>query len=173
MFSRLRARVCATLLVLIGSLGIAVSAAPAASAATDPNPIAHAIFDLINSERAANGVPAMTSDPSLRSAAHSHNLTMARWNTLSHQLPGEPPFYTRISNTGYRWSYCAENVAWNGDMSQNGGLALEVMMYNETAPYNSHRANILSRTYTQVGVDVYLDYTHHKLWLTEDFARHA
>ena len=150
-----------------------MSAAPAASATTDPNPIATAVFYLINTERAANFLPPLTSDPRLRSAAHTHNLTMASWNTLSHQLPGEPTFSTRISNAGYRWSYSAENVGWNGDMSQTGGLALEQMMYGERPPNIGHRINILSRTYTQVGVDVYLDNAHHKLWLTEDFGRPA
>jgi uncharacterized protein YkwD len=45
-------------------------------------------------------------------------------------------------------------------------------MYNEKAPNNGHRLNILSSKFRQVGVDVYLDRTHHKVWLTTDFGRH-
>lgn len=174
MLNRPRVRFfCAAFITLVSALGFAVSVAPAASAATDPNPIATAIFYLINQERAANYLPQLYSDPRLRSSAHAHNLTMAKYDTLSHQLPGEPVFSTRITNAGYHWSYCAENVGWNGDMSQSGGLALEQMMYNEKAPNIAHRINILSRTYTNVGVDVYMDNVHHKLWLTEDFGKPA
>jgi uncharacterized protein YkwD len=175
MFSRFRARFCAALLVLASIIGLTLTAAtltaPPAGAAVDPNPIATAIYYQLNAERARNYLPPLLSDYRLRNAAHGHNLTMARWNTLSHQEPGEAPFYTRITNAGFHWSYCAENIAWNYDMTQAGGLALETMMYNEKPPNIPHLINILSRTYTYVGVDVYLDLAHHKLWLTEDFAR--
>jgi hypothetical protein len=54
-------------------------------------------------------------------------------------------------------------------MTQAGALALQTMMYNEVAPNNSHRLNILSTHYKDVGVDILLDGAHGKLWLTEDF----
>jgi uncharacterized protein YkwD len=44
------------------------------------------------------------------------------------------------------------------------------MMYNEVAPNNGHRLNILSTRFKDVGIDVVIDTTHGKLWLTEDFA---
>ena len=40
-------------------------------------------------------------------------------------------------------------------------------------PNDGHRRNILSSTFTVVGVDIYLDPAHGRLWLTEDFARLA
>jgi uncharacterized protein YkwD len=46
-------------------------------------------------------------------------------------------------------------------------------MLGETPPNDGHRRNILSATFAVVGVDVYLDSTHGRLWLTEDFARLA
>jgi uncharacterized protein YkwD len=42
-------------------------------------------------------------------------------------------------------------------------------MYNETPPNDGHRLNILNTHYRNVGVDVYFDKVHHKLWLTTDF----
>lgn len=171
MFNSLRARICAALLSLLCACGLAVGVAPSASADIPTNAtISYAVFQLINSERAANHLPALKSDPHLRAAAHGHNVTMAKYNTLSHQLPGEPTFNVRISNTGFHCGYCGENVGWNSDRSQNGGLALEVSMYNEKAPNNGHRLNILSTRYNYVGVDVIIDTAHGKLWLTEDFA---
>jgi uncharacterized protein YkwD len=56
-------------------------------------------------------------------------------------------------------------------MTQAGALSLEASMLGETPPNDGHRQNILSSTFTMVGVDVYLDQTHGRLWLTEDFAR--
>lgn len=172
MFNSLRARCCAAFLSLLCVGGLAVAVAPSASADIPTNAtISYAVFQLLNSERASNRLPALKSDPHLRAAAHGHNLAMAKYNTLSHQLPGEAVFNVRMANSGFRCSYCGENVAWNGNTSQAGGTALEVMMYNEKAPNNGHRLNILSPRFTYVGVDVIIDTAHGKLWLTEDFAR--
>jgi uncharacterized protein YkwD len=127
---------------------------------------------MINRERAAHGLPALWMNPKLQVAARRHNLHMAQHNTMSHQLPGEPYFGRRILNAGYHWSYAGENIAWNSDMTKAGVKLLERLMYHEKAPYNDHRLNILSKHYHGVGVDVYLDKTHHKVWLTTDFGRH-
>ena len=90
---------------------------------------------------------------------------------MSHQLPGELSLGARITRTGYRWSYIGENVAWNSDISKAGVLLLQRLMYNETPPNDGHRQNILSRAFKHVGVDVYIDRVHHKVWLTTDFGR--
>jgi hypothetical protein len=49
-------------------------------------------------------------------------------------------------------------------------LSIEAAMMAERAPNDGHRRNILSRSVTAIGIDVYWDKAHHKLWLTEDFA---
>jgi hypothetical protein len=46
------------------------------------------------------------------------------------------------------------------------------MMYNEKAPYDGHRVNIQYPYFANVGVDVLIDTTHQKVWLTVDFGRH-
>ena len=46
-------------------------------------------------------------------------------------------------------------------------------MYNEVPPNDGHRVNILSHTFRQVGIDVYYDARHHKLWFTQDFGVRA
>ena len=46
-------------------------------------------------------------------------------------------------------------------------------MYNEVAPYDGHRLNILNRHYRDVGIDIYMDAAHHKMWLTQDFGLHV
>jgi uncharacterized protein YkwD len=102
-------------------------------------------------------------------SAHGHNLQMARQNTMSHQLPGEPYFATRIQDAGYDYDWAGENVGWNSEMNLAGVLALEAEMFDEVPPDDGHRQNILSAHFRNVGVDVYPDNVNHKVWLTEDF----
>ena len=65
-----------------------------------------------------------------------------------------------------------QNSNGDGVMTQTGVLSLQKVMYNEKAPNNGHRLNILSSRFRNVGVDVYMDWAHHKVWLTTDFGRH-
>jgi uncharacterized protein YkwD len=118
-------------------------------------------------------LPALTVTADLQASAHSHDLTMAAANQLSHQLPGESDLGTRETNAGVSWTAAGENIGWTSDTTQAGALSIEASMLAETPPNDGHRRNILSSTYTVVGVDVYLDSAHGRLWLTEDFARLA
>jgi uncharacterized protein YkwD len=174
-YGRLRALLL-TLAMILGTFTVAFTTASPASAAlarrtTVENQISWAVKNLINSERALHGIRPLRMSAELRLAARRHNVRMAQADTMSHQLPGEPYFGRRITMAGYSWSYAGENVAWNSDMTKAGVLLLQRLMYREKAPYNDHRLNILSRNYRHVGVDVYMDKVHHKVWLTTDFGR--
>lgn len=128
---------------------------------------------LLNTERRSHArVPVRMSSKLVR-AAHRHNLAMAAANTMSHQLPGERFFANRISRTGYAWQSLGENVGWNSRQTKWGLLSLERLMYREKAPNNGHRLNILGRSFRQVGIDVYFDKTHNKMWFTQDFGQPA
>lgn len=161
-----------TLLALIGAL-----LAPAAAEASTPAvtrtewSMAVALEKLLNSERKAHHLPALTMRTALLRSARSHNLAMARANTMSHQLPGEPGLATRVTRAGYKWHYAGENIGWNSIMTTAGVLQLEKIMYAELPPNDGHKLNILNSHYTNIGVDVYLDKAHHKVWLTTDFGR--
>jgi uncharacterized protein YkwD len=159
----------ATFISLVAVAGSA-SAVPARTA--QERSIASAVLKVLNAERAAHHLPRLSSRSKLRLSARRHNVMMAKRNTLSHQLPGEADFARRISATGYHWSYAGENIGWNSVLTKRGVVALEKIMYNEKAPNDGHRRNILSRSFRNVGVDVYIDRKHHKAWLTTDFGRH-
>lgn len=164
--------------MLLGVFAGALLTASPASATIPPrttleNQIDWAIRSLINTERAAHGLAPVAMSSQLRLSARRHNVTMAKDNTMSHQLPGEPYFGRRMILAGYYWNYAGENIAWNSDMSLAGVVLLQNLMYHEKAPYNDHRLNILSTHYRNVGVDVYLDKTHHKVWLTTDFGHRS
>jgi uncharacterized protein YkwD len=131
--------------------------------------LAIAMLKLLNVERAAHGRAALRMNTRLIQSAHGHNVTMARANTMSHLLPGEAGFLARLIAVGYQPRAAAENIGWNSNRSMDGVLYLQRIMYNEVAPNDAHRVNILNTTYREVGVDVYMDNTNHKVWITQDF----
>jgi uncharacterized protein YkwD len=158
-------------LAVLSALSIAV--APAIASATTATDDAQSVFRTINRERAVHALPALHWNSLLTSAAHAHNLLMARYDTLSHQLSGERTLGNRVTAVGYAWRALGENVGQTSDCSLAGVLNVERMMYREVAPNDAHRRNILSRAFRAVGVDVVMDTKHHKAWLTEVFAAPA
>ncbi len=132
---------------------------------------ANAVLAELNAERANHGLRALKMNSKLISAAHSHNLAIAKANTLSHQLSGEASLGSRVSAAGYSWSAVAENVAYSTSRSKGGVLAMQQMMYNEKPPDDGHRQNILNRAYVDVGIDVINDSVHGKVWLVTDFGK--
>ena len=156
-------------------LSLTALAGPASAATTRRTATeldySRAVLHVLNAERHAHGLPALRGDHRLRLSARWHNLAMARANQLSHQLPGELDFTRRIDKAGYHWMIAGENIAWNSVISKRGVVTLEKLMYNERPPNDGHRLNILNRKFRNVGVDVYIDRAHHKVWLTTDFGR--
>jgi uncharacterized protein YkwD len=132
---------------------------------------ANAVLAELNAERARHGLPALKLNSKLVAAAHTHNLAMAKADTLSHQLSGEARLGSRVSAAGYRWSLVGENVAYNSNRSQDGVLAVQKAMYNEEPPDDGHRRNILNERFVDVGIDVINDSVHDKVWLVTDFGR--
>jgi uncharacterized protein YkwD len=166
------------LALLVGLVAAVLGVASPASAKTTTHArtsweykVARNVLTTMNAERHANHLSALTMNGHLNTSARRHDYTMSRYNTMSHQLPGEAFFANRISAAGYKWRAAGENIAWNSRTTNAGVQQLEVMMYHEKAPNDGHRRNILSKTFKNVGIDVYVDRTHHKIWLTTDFGR--
>lgn len=166
-----KARGWRRLMAAVTLLAVGFAMAPAASAATiSIHPVvAKEVLSLLNQERAANHLPALTMNTDLINSAYSHNSTMANYDLLSHQCPGEKSFGDRLDAAHYDWSTAGENIGWTSAMSTSGALGLETYMYNEKAPNNGHRLIILSTAFRDIGISVITDTTHNRLWLTEDF----
>jgi uncharacterized protein YkwD len=163
------------LAVLLG-VGALLGATVQPALASVPSPAvaaadAQTVFRTINRERAAHHLPGLRWNAALASVARAHNINMARLDTLSHQLPGEPGIGVQISTAGYEWRALGENIAAGSDMSLTGVLNLQRMLFHEVAPNDPHRRNILSRVLRAVGVDVRMDGPHNTVWLTEVFAQ--
>lgn len=151
-----------------GTLVITSSPAGATSASTEA-----AVLVLINQERAAHHLKALRSSQRLRISAYRHNAVMAKHDMLSHQVPGEADLGTRVTRTTFPWDRLAENIGWNSDISLNGVLHLERVMYAEKGVEIGHKLNILDAAVNYVGVEIRVDYVHHKVWLTEDFGHYT
>jgi hypothetical protein len=118
------------------------------------------LFQLLNQERAQNGLPPLEQNAQLQVAARDHAQLMASRRKLSHQLPREPVMRERLALTGLHFDRDGENVAF----SQSAESVHQGFMRSPP-----HRANILNPDYNAVGIGaVERDGT---IWVTEDFAR--
>src|SRR5215468_7703123 len=71
------------------------------------------LFALVNSDRAAKGLPAYSWNGKLANGAYQHSKRMAQPDCgLSHQCPGEPDPCQRITNEGIEWMACGENAGY-------------------------------------------------------------
>lgn len=108
------------------------------------DPVQTEVVRLVNEHRKAAGLPALTVDSRLYSAAKSHSNDQAARNTMSHTGSDGSDAGARLTAAGYQWSTWAENVA-----AGQPSAAAVVSAWMASAP---HRANILSSQVTQIGV---------------------
>jgi uncharacterized protein YkwD len=162
-----------------GSVASAVSSPPAsptgsATADQDGAPAAQ-VLALTNQARATAGLPALTLTAGLESTSSAHNLLMADGCGLSHQCPGEPPIGDRETAAGIDWTAAGENIGEGGPVADTTAaiaamaVGLTQSMLNEQPPNDGHRLNILSTTFTHIGIAVYRD-SSGTVWLTQDFS---
>jgi uncharacterized protein YkwD len=136
--------------------------------------LAQQLFRRINSDRAANNLPALAWEMRLVQSARLHDLVMAGGCGLNHQCPGEPDVGTRISNQGVQWQAAGENIGEGGPVyttsdASNMVLMIHNGMMGEKPPDDGHRRNLLSKDFHRIGISIYID-PHNTLWVTEDFA---
>src|SRR6202790_4807049 len=133
----LRIIVLAAITVLIASCSV--------FAQSEVSTAERALFDALNRERSAQGLPALHWDAALASAAREHASRMAQRNVLSHQLPGEPQVQDRATQAGARFATIAENIA----VAPNSATIHSAWMQS---PH--HRENILDPELNGVGIGV-------------------
>lgn len=120
------------------------------------------VLALTNRQRRAHGCGSLRSSTALRRSARGHTVAMATQGVMSHQLPGEVKFSTRITRAGYtNWRLVAENVA----RGFSGPRAVVRAWMNSP----SHRRNVLNCRLRDLGVGVVLQ--DGQLWWTQNFGR--
>jgi uncharacterized protein YkwD len=151
------------------------SAAPASPPAAQGGTAAAQVIALINQARSAAGLPALTITSGLQASSSAHNLRMAGGCGLSHQCPGEPAIGDRESAAGVHWTAAGENIGDGGPVADTDAaiaqmaVGLTQSMLNEQPPDDGHRLNILSSTFTHIGIALYRD-SSGTVWLTQDFS---
>lgn len=140
----LRRHICA--LVAAVSTVVAVGIASPASASN-----AGSFVALINADRARVGRAPLVHRADLAEIALRHSLTMAAQNNLHHNaaLTGQ------VSN----WRAVGENVGMGGSVR---------VLHQAFMNSPMHRANILDRDYTEIGLGVTVD-ARGVMWVTEVF----
>lgn len=108
---------------------------------------AEAILQLVNKERQKAGVPDLTLSDKLTQIAYTKAKDMADKNYFSHESPTYGSPFDMLKQFGVSYSYAGENIA-AGQKS-----AEEVM--NSWMNSSGHKANILNKNYTQLGVGFY------------------
>lgn len=106
----------------------------------------------LNQARAARGIPRLTTRASLVEVARDWARTMAGRSRLYHN----PQLTSDVSN----WRWVGENVGYGPD-----ALTVHVAFMNSPA----HKANILDRDYTEVGVGAVV--VGGRVWVAEVFRR--
>jgi uncharacterized protein YkwD len=105
-------------------------------------------FDLLNADRAKNGLSALKLNSQLTTLGGNYAQDMINRNYFSHNNPeGQTPF-DRMKNAGISYTYAGENIAINNNVT-----AAETAFMNSSG----HKANILNKNYTDVGVGVRYD----------------
>lgn len=137
--------------------------------------LAQQLLAQVNQLRAMNGLRPYTLSTRLIASAHQHNVVMSGGCGLSHQCPNEADLGARITGQGVSWRRCGENIGESGPAANTtaallaAAKGLTTAMYDEKAPGDGHRRNLLSTGFSQIGIDVVRD-ARGTVWLTQDFA---
>lgn len=131
--------------LILGSLLalVAVGAAGGTASASIPDEIR--VVELVNAERAANGLAPMSINDTLGSAAQGYADYMAEANFFAHRGPDGSTLVTRAEAAGYRaWSFLGENLA--------AGQPTPERVVSAWMKSPTHRANVLSPEAVEIGI---------------------
>lgn len=152
-----------------------VVATTSTSASSNSQTAAQQVLDVINQARAQNGLKPYTMSTDLINSASAHNTRMENGCGLSHQCSGEAALGDRETAAGVQWTSAGENIGEGGPVSDTQSsiasmaVGLTNSMLAEQPPNDGHRLNILSSSFTEVGIAVTRD-SSGTVWMTQDFA---
>lgn len=128
----------------------------APSVPTDNNfaaEIEQLIYQRVNSERAAAGLPGLSCNTTMEKYARIKSADMGEKGYFSHEDPQGKLITDTMKADGVSYNSWGENIAYIQGKRGNEGLATEFM--NNWMNSSGHRANILSTNFTSIGVGVY------------------
>jgi uncharacterized YkwD family protein len=120
------------------------------------------VIELVNRERSARGLGLLAYDSQLGYVARLKSQDMVNKSYFSHTSPTYGSPFQMMEKFGLRFSAAGENIAYGQRTAQ------EVM--NSWMNSAGHRANILSATYTHIGVGV-AKASNGTLYWTQEFTK--
>jgi uncharacterized protein YkwD len=144
-----------TVAAVLTALSLVVAALVTGAATAGPagaNSVEDTFTAKLNYARASRGIPRLATRSTLVNVARAQANRMASRNTLYHN----PNLTTDVTN----WRYVGENVGYGPD-----ALTVHVAFMNSPG----HRANILDRDYTEVGIGAVV--VDGRVWVAEVFRR--
>ncbi|MEG1142431.1 MAG: CAP domain-containing protein, partial [Clostridia bacterium] len=127
---------------------------------TNVDAMVQQVLDLVNQERAKQGLSSLTLDVTLQKSAMAKSKDMAINNYFDHNSPTYGSVSNMLNNFGIKWRANGENIA-KGQTS-----AAQVM--NSWMNSSGHRANILKSGFTHIGIGIYKNANGQILW-TQQF----
>lgn len=115
------------------------------------------VLKLVNQERKKQGLAALTLSSKLTSVANTKAKDMAVNKYFAHESPTYGTPFQMLQQFGVKYSYAGENIAAGQKTSQ------QVM--NSWMNSSGHRANILNKNYTQLGVGFYAGGSYDTYWV--------
>lgn len=122
------------------------------------------IFYYTNLERQQAHLQPLTLNDKLTAVADNYVGLMVKENEFSHEINGQT-LPMRFSAAGYTWRYIAENIAASSDL--DGKTAVE----NEWMHSPGHRANILNKNYTEIGIGIAYSKKLNLYYYCQDFGQ--
>ncbi|MCI7736187.1 MAG: CAP domain-containing protein [Clostridiales bacterium] len=116
--------------------------------------------NLLNSDRARYGLPALTLDPELCRIARIKSQDMRDNQYFSHTSPTYGDVRAMLRHFGYAFEAAGENIAHHRDVEKAQAALI-------SSP--AHRRNLLSSAYTRAGIGIVQD--KNGIYLTQIFCR--
>ena len=117
----------------------------AAAAPLDDAGYVARVLDLTNGERQKAGLPPLSLNPQLGTAAQNYSQVLASTGCFEHTCGPVPDFAERDAQAGYSgWTAVGENIA--------AGYQTPESVVSGWMDSPGHRANILSPKYTEIGI---------------------
>jgi uncharacterized protein YkwD len=104
------------------------------------------LLSLVNQDRVEHGLPALTLDPVLNLAAMAKAQDMTSKNYFAHTSPSGATPWHWFKTLGYAYTYAGENLA--------EGYTDAIELEQSWMSSETHRANILSPHYSDVGLAI-------------------
>lgn len=107
------------------------------------------VVALINKERAAEGLSALTMTTQLNKAAQFRAVEISTQSDISHTRPNGKSCFTVLDEMGIAYYYAGENIA--------GGYLTPAAVVKAWMDSPGHRENILDPYYNKIGIGYYVD----------------